>query len=123
MMTNGDGEFEIIRPHMSAASNYGGNNDIINSPTLSGSEIGKTSASGWINTMPLSASSNTLSKRSNRSKRAVTGNVFIKDYIKKRNLILELLAVEIELLLVRGFCFCSQFLYIFVNMNFLIRIF
>ncbi|XP_033211468.1 phosphatidylinositol 4-kinase alpha isoform X3 [Belonocnema kinseyi] len=100
MMTNGDGEFEIIRPHMSTSSNYGGTNDIISSPTLGSSDIGKTSASGRINTMPLSASSNTLSKRSNRSKRAVTGNIFIKDYIKKRNLILELLAVEIELLLV-----------------------
>ncbi|KAK0074484.1 hypothetical protein PV325_008278, partial [Microctonus aethiopoides] len=54
---------------------------------------------GWISTVPLSASSNALSKRSNRSKRIMHTNVFVKDYIKKRNLILELLAVEIELLL------------------------
>lgn len=128
MMTNGDGEFEIIRPHMSTSSNYGGTSDIISSPTLGGSDIGKTSASGRINTMPLSASSNTLSKRSSRSKRAVTGNIFIKDYIKKRNLILELLAVEIELLLVGRVCFCViikislQFLHILLfSMNFLIR--
>ena len=100
-MTNSDGEYDIIRPHMSSASNYGETSDIISSPTLSGSDLVKNPASGWISTIPLSASSNTLSKRSNRSKRAVTGNVFVKDYIKKLNLILELLAVEIELLLVR----------------------
>lgn len=47
---------------------------------------------GWINTVPLSASSNTLSKRSARSKRTINNaDVFVKDYIKKRNLILELL--------------------------------
>lgn len=100
LMTNGDGEFEIIRSHMGTASTTGGANDLINSPTLSNSELGKSSTSGWINTIPLSASNNTLSKRSNRSKRIVTGNFFVKDYIRKRNLILELLAVEIELLLV-----------------------
>jgi phosphatidylinositol 4-kinase len=48
-------------------------------------------ATGWINTVPLSSSSNTLSKRSARSKRIVNADVFVKDYIKKRNLILELL--------------------------------
>lgn len=100
MMTNGDGEFEIIRSHMGNTSNAGTTNELISSPTLSNSDLGKSSTSGWINTMPLSASNNTLSKRSNRSKRVVTGNFFVKDYIKKRNLILELLAVEIELLLV-----------------------
>ncbi|XP_073997967.1 phosphatidylinositol 4-kinase III alpha isoform X1 [Rhodnius prolixus] len=58
------------------------------------------SASGWINTVPLSASTNTLSKRSGRTKRhGNTGDLFVKDYIKKRNLILDLLAVEIELLI------------------------
>jgi phosphatidylinositol 4-kinase len=48
-------------------------------------------ATGWINTVPLSASSNTLSKQSTRSKRIVNADEFVKDYIKKRNLILELL--------------------------------
>ncbi|KAK7873127.1 hypothetical protein R5R35_006354 [Gryllus longicercus] len=55
---------------------------------------------GWINTVPLSSSTNTLSKRSTRSKRIANADVFVKDYIKKRNLILELLAVEIEFLLI-----------------------
>ncbi|XP_067015107.2 phosphatidylinositol 4-kinase alpha [Anabrus simplex] len=58
------------------------------------------SATGWINTVPLSSSTNTLSKRSARSKRIASADVFVKDYIKKRNLILELLAVEIEFLLI-----------------------
>ncbi|KAG8287986.1 phosphatidylinositol 4-kinase alpha [Homalodisca vitripennis] len=58
-------------------------------------------ATGWINTVPLSSSTNTLTKRSNRSKRQVnSGDLFVKDYIKKRNLILDLLAVEIEFLLI-----------------------
>lgn len=57
-------------------------------------------ASGWINTVPLSSSTNTLTKRSNRSKRQTNnGDLFVKDYIKKRNLILDLLAVEIEFLI------------------------
>lgn len=52
------------------------------------------SASGWINTVPLSASTNTLSKRSGRTKRhGNTGDLFVKDYIKKRNLILDLLVI------------------------------
>lgn len=58
-------------------------------------------ASGYFNTVPLSASTNTLTKRSTRSKRQVnSGDLFVKDYIKKRNLILDLLAVEIEFLLI-----------------------
>ncbi|XP_049766862.1 phosphatidylinositol 4-kinase alpha isoform X1 [Schistocerca cancellata] len=57
-------------------------------------------ATGWINTVPLSSSTNTLSKRSARSKRVPNADVFVKNYIKKRNLILELLAVEIEFLLI-----------------------
>ncbi|KAL0266294.1 UNVERIFIED_CONTAM: hypothetical protein PYX00_008881 [Menopon gallinae] len=55
---------------------------------------------GWINTVPLSTSTTTLSKRSSRSKRTETGDVFVKDYMKKRSLILELLAVEIEFLII-----------------------
>lgn len=58
------------------------------------------SATGWMNTVPLSASTNTLSKRAARTKRQQnTGDLFVKDYIRKRNLILDLLAVEIELLI------------------------
>lgn len=48
-------------------------------------------ATGWINTVPLSTSSATLSKRSSKSKRAPMADNFVKCYLKKRNLILELL--------------------------------
>lgn len=57
-------------------------------------------ATGWINTVPLSSSTATLSKRSTKSKRTPTADNFVKCYMKKRNLILELLAVEIEFLVV-----------------------
>lgn len=64
-------------------------------------QTASSSAGGWINTVPLSVSTNTLTKRSTRSKRQVNqGDLFVKDYIKKRNLILDLLAVEIEFLLI-----------------------
>ncbi|XP_066260677.1 phosphatidylinositol 4-kinase alpha isoform X2 [Euwallacea similis] len=54
---------------------------------------------GWINTVPLSTSTATLSKRSAKSARKVPmADNFVKCYLKKRNLILELLAVEIEFL-------------------------
>ncbi|KAK9746290.1 PI4-kinase N-terminal region [Popillia japonica] len=57
-------------------------------------------ASGWINTVPISNSTATLSKRSTKSKRVQMADNFVKCYIKKRNLILELLAVEIDFLIV-----------------------
>lgn len=63
-------------------------------------EIAKP-ATGWINTVPLSASTATLSKRSAKStKRVPMADNFVKCYMKKRNLILELLAVEIEMMIV-----------------------
>ncbi|XP_023247195.1 phosphatidylinositol 4-kinase alpha isoform X2 [Copidosoma floridanum] len=89
MMTSGEAELELVS-HESLGS----------SGTATGNELAKSPASSWINTLPLSASNNTLSKRSNRSKRLATSTVYVKDYIRKRNLILELLAVEIEMLLV-----------------------
>ncbi|KAJ8972794.1 hypothetical protein NQ314_000030 [Rhamnusium bicolor] len=55
---------------------------------------------GWINTVPLSNSTATLSRRSAKSKRIPMADNFVKCYLKKRNLILELLAVEIEFLVV-----------------------
>lgn len=61
-----------------------------------GSTVGSSSSSaithGWINTVPLSATS-TLSKRNlMRSKQQAKNNdSFVKDYVKKRNLILDLL--------------------------------
>ena len=53
----------------------------------------------------------TLSKRSTRSKRSANPDVFVKDYIKKRNLILSLLASEVVspalfyLFIQNSFCF------------------
>nr|XP_022907836.1 phosphatidylinositol 4-kinase alpha [Onthophagus taurus] len=55
---------------------------------------------GWINTVPSSASTATLSKRSTKSKRVQMADNFVRCYIKKRNFILELLAVEIDFLIV-----------------------
>ncbi|XP_015519648.1 phosphatidylinositol 4-kinase alpha isoform X1 [Neodiprion lecontei] len=95
LTANGVGDFDLYGPHNNLTSTL--QSDIRASTTSS--ELTRP-VTGWINTVPLSASTNTLSKRSSRSKRIVNADVFVKDYIKKRNLILELLAVEIELLLV-----------------------
>lgn len=66
-----------------------------------GSDVARSSSTGtggWYNTIPHSTS--TLSKRSNRSKRSpFEKDTYDKDYMKKRNLILELLAAEIEFLI------------------------
>ncbi|XP_050501433.1 phosphatidylinositol 4-kinase alpha isoform X1 [Diabrotica virgifera virgifera] len=75
-------------------------------PPVQGNELAKPNdfnkaATGWINTVPLSNSTNTLSRRSAKStKRMPVADNFVKCYLKKRNLILELLAVEIEFLIV-----------------------
>ncbi|KAJ4431264.1 hypothetical protein ANN_19861 [Periplaneta americana] len=76
-------DFDLYGPHSTFSS--------IQSDLRSTSGDFARSATGWINTVPLSSSTNTLSKRSARSKRVVNADVFVKDYIKKRNLILELL--------------------------------
>jgi phosphatidylinositol 4-kinase len=76
-------DFDLYGPHSSFTS--------MQSDLRSTSGEFARPATGWINTVPLSSSSNTLSKRSARSKRIVHADVFVKDYIKKRNLILELL--------------------------------
>lgn len=66
-----------------------------------GSDVARstsTATGGWYNTIPHSTS--TLSKRSTRSKRSpFQKDAYDKDYMKKRNLILELLAVEIEFMI------------------------
>ncbi|XP_073835112.1 phosphatidylinositol 4-kinase III alpha isoform X2 [Musca autumnalis] len=69
---------------------------------ISTGEAGRSSSiagtGGWYNSIPHSTS--TLSKRSNRSKRLpYPKDSYDKDYMKKRNLILELMAVEIEFLI------------------------
>lgn len=105
MMTGADNEFEIVTSQQTYTTAV-----IVPSETIGSlaatlaptpNDFSKSSSNVWMNTMPMSTSSNTLGKRSNRSKRVVNANVLVKDYIKKRNLILELLAVEIEMLLVR----------------------
>lgn len=104
MMTGNENDFDLtIQPQVYTTSVLV-TSETINSITATlnpaTNDFSKTPTSVWVNAMPMSTSSNTLSKRSNRSKRVVNTNVFVKDYIKKRNLILELLAVEIEMLLV-----------------------
>ncbi|UXI14588.1 glycine-tRNA ligase-like [Sarcoptes scabiei] len=61
---------------------------------------------GWINTVPLSSNVSTISKRSSKgaqySKNKENNaflDCFLKDYIRKRNLVLSLLAIEIEYLI------------------------
>lgn len=104
LMMGADNEFEIVTSQTCTTA------VIVPSETIgslaatlapTSNDFSRSSSNVWMNTMPMSTSSNTLGKRSNRSKRVVNANVLVKDYIKKRNLILELLAVEIEMLLVR----------------------
>lgn len=104
VMAGTESEFEMLTPQSYSTCGFGHSETINSLSTALGTtntEFTKTSSSVWINTVPMSTSSNTLGKRSNRSKRVMNASVFVKDYIKKRNLILELLAVEIEMLLVR----------------------
>lgn len=71
--------------------------------SVAGSDVGRLSNnagnSGWYNTIPHSTS--TLSKRSvNKAKRQpLIKDSYDQDYLKKRNLILELLAAELEFLI------------------------
>jgi phosphatidylinositol 4-kinase A len=63
--------------------------------SMAGSDaLTHTSGGGWYNTIPHSTS--TLSKKAIRPKRGAPADSYDKDYMKKRNLILELLAVEID---------------------------
>ncbi|EDW82565.1 uncharacterized protein Dwil_GK25066 [Drosophila willistoni] len=82
-------------PETASLISGGGVMDYTRSMSATGNATG---ASGWYNTIPHSTS--TLSKRSNRSKRLqYQKDSYDKDYMKKRNLILELLAVELEFLI------------------------
>ena len=71
------------------------------SVSMAGSDVARsmsTGTGGWYNTIPHSTS--TLSKRSVRSRKSpFNKDSYDKEYMKKRNLILELLAVEIEFLI------------------------
>lgn len=68
--------------------------------SMAGSDVARSASSGtagWYNTIPHSTS--TLSRRNVRPKRGVgPKDAYDKDYMKKRSLILELLAVEIDFL-------------------------
>ncbi|CAK1541773.1 unnamed protein product [Leptosia nina] len=98
-------DFELMHGP-SSQSIYTSTSPTDNRSSVNSSDIGNRQTSGWINTVPMSTT--TLSsgagsiagKRSNRSVKppAKSQDPFVKDYVKKRNLILELMAVEIEFL-------------------------
>ncbi|XP_046963733.1 phosphatidylinositol 4-kinase alpha isoform X2 [Vanessa cardui] len=98
-------DFELMNPS-SRQSLYTSNSPTDHRSSVNSSDIGSRQTTGWINTVPMSTT--TLSsgagsiagKRSNRSVKppAKSLDPFVKDYVKKRNLILELMAVEIEFL-------------------------
>lgn len=54
--------------------------------------------SGWINTVPLSSNVSTLSKRSTGfgGRKANRNDHYVKEYMKKRNLILALMVMTIN---------------------------
>lgn len=74
--------------------------------SIAGSDIGRASSAGptvgWYNTITIPHSTSTISKKSSsRTKRhPFLKDAYDKDYMKKRNLILELLAAEIEFLII-----------------------
>ena len=83
-----------VSPDLRASSEF--NQTRINTPT------------GWMNTVPLNSNMSTYSKRSSGFKgsqytknreNSIFADYFVKDYVRKRNLILSLLAVEIEMLM------------------------
>ncbi|CAG0882290.1 unnamed protein product [Darwinula stevensoni] len=80
----------------SSASRIGGGGSLGGNPSWS---------SGWINTVPsyaptsLSRKSGGKTSRSGKGPAGQAADAFVKDYLKKRNLILSLLAVEIEWLI------------------------
>ncbi|MPD00142.1 Phosphatidylinositol 4-kinase alpha [Portunus trituberculatus] len=59
---------------------------------------------GWINTVPLSSNTSTLSKKSSRSKRLINPDIYVKDYLKKRALILSLLVSHLHMLVINNIC-------------------
>ncbi|XP_043226058.1 phosphatidylinositol 4-kinase alpha-like isoform X2 [Amphibalanus amphitrite] len=77
--------------------NVAGTREVASSARPPASEF-NPSVTGWFNTVPLTSNNSTLSRRSAKH-RLANPDVYVKDYIKKRNLILALLAAEIERLL------------------------
>ncbi|XP_068623293.1 phosphatidylinositol 4-kinase alpha [Battus philenor] len=99
------GEFDTMGPS-SSQSVYTSNSPTDNRSSINSSVIGSRQTTGWINTVPMSTTTlssgagSVAGKRSNRSFKPLnkSQDTFVKDYVRKRNLILELMAVEIELL-------------------------
>ncbi|KAH8303925.1 hypothetical protein KR044_012424, partial [Drosophila immigrans] len=106
LVTSEVGDYDITSASVSSTQMLAVRNNPETASLISGgadyarsmSTTGNTGGGGWYNTIPHSTS--TLSKRSNRSKRLqYQKDSYDKDYMKKRNLILELLAVELEFLI------------------------
>lgn len=98
LITSELGDYDIATAPAATSQMLSVRNNPETASLISG-EMGRSmSTGGWYNTIPHSTS--TLSKRSNRSKRLpYQKDSYDKDYMKKRNLILELLAVELEFLI------------------------
>ncbi|VVC31966.1 Hypothetical protein CINCED_3A020388 [Cinara cedri] len=112
LMASVIGDFDLQGGSLqnSSNTNYDHQLTISSLNELTVSSIGAVSgnsstAQGWMNTVPLSTSAtNTLNKRTANNLRIKRQHVndnqdlYVKDYIKKRILILDLLAVQIEFL-------------------------
>lgn len=104
LVTSEVGDYDITSTSVSSTQMLAVRNNPETASLISGgADYGRSMSAtgntgGWYNTIPHSTS--TLSKRSNRSKRLqYQKDSYDKDYMKKRNLILELLAVELEFLI------------------------
>ncbi|KAI5696345.1 hypothetical protein M8J76_010849 [Diaphorina citri] len=103
LMASVVGDFDVAGlsdTHQLTVSSVGGGSGVTDQPrgTSFSSATSAPTATGWINTVPLASSKK--SGTGGRSKqRSSNHDLFVKDYIKKRNLILDLLAVRIEFLL------------------------
>lgn len=100
MVTSELSDYDIVTaPQNTLSTKYS-----IDTVSVAGSDVGRLSNStggnvGWYNTIPYSTS--TLSKKSSsKNKRPpFVKDSYDQDYMKKRNLILELLAAELEFLI------------------------
>ncbi|XP_050667764.1 phosphatidylinositol 4-kinase alpha isoform X1 [Leptidea sinapis] len=100
------GELELMQGPSNHSLYTSNSPTIDNRSSVNSGDIGAKQTTGWINTVPMSTSTlssgagSVVGKRSVRSiKPAQTRqDPFVKNYVRKRNLILELMAVEIEFL-------------------------